>query len=67
VAGRLLGMLALSAHDASWFIIFIASVLGILVVLLVIAALATIFDPKRHSGTRYKVFRDLLDFFRLRK
>ena len=67
VAGRLLGMLALSVHNASWLILFIAGVLGVLVALLTIATLATIFDPKRNPGTRYKVFRDLLDLFRLRK
>jgi hypothetical protein len=65
VVGRLLGLLALSVHDAGWFIIFFASVIGVLVALLVIATLTAIFNIRPETQEiRYKVFRDLLDLFR---
>jgi hypothetical protein len=63
VTERLLGQLALSVHDASWLMIYFACWLAVPRILLVIATLAAIFDPKRGPESRKEILRELLDVF----
>jgi hypothetical protein len=65
--GALFVLLAHYIHDASWLIIYLACVLGVFVALIVIVALATIFDSKRDANTRIKVLDTLCRYFGFRR